>query len=308
MAKVLYYCLLLPLSYLPMAVLYGISSGLYWLSFRLVGYRVAIVRDNIQRSFPDWGEERVDEQVEKFYRYFFDTLAESIKLFSMSEAEAVARCNVSNPELLDPLVNAGKSIIAVGAHYSNWEIAGISFPAIFPRLQVMAVYSPLKNDAADQIARANRQRNGTRLVSRRVIKAYFERPRQQPALEFFVADQSPSNVIWQKIHWTTFLNQPTGFLAGPERFAVRHDTPIYYMKLRMVKRGHYLGELQRISDDPTSTTPGEITEAYVRILEEEIQRDPTPWLWTHRRWKREVPPEVAEQLQHQAYLPPEYER
>ena len=44
-----------------------------------------------------------------------------------------------------------------------------------------------------------------------------------------------------------------------------------------------------------------------RQLEKEILRDPTPWLWTHRRWKRGEVPEAMEAMKGKPYLPAEYD-
>jgi len=128
------------------------------------------------------------------------------------------------------------------------------------------------------------------------VDEYVESDPVRPALDFFVADQSPSNHAWYKLHWTPFLNRTTSFLMGPERYAVRYDRPVYYMTLRMERRGYYLARLHKVTDTPRETAPGYITEAYVRMLEREIERDPTPWLWTHRRWKRGVAAEAEKAL------------
>lgn len=307
MGKILYYLILLPLSWLPLWLLYGIGRLLYFVGFRLIGYRKDVVRDNIRGSFPEWTDEEVDEQVRKFYGFFFDSMAESIKLFSMSTANTVKHCRVENPELIERFAAEGRSVIAIGGHYSNWEIAALSFSPQFPGHTVMGIYSPLKNEAMDRLIKQNRSRTGTHLVSRRVVEEYFEADPKRPALDFFVADQSPSNAAWWKIHWTPFLNRTTSFLAGPERYAVRYDRPVYYMTLRMEKRGHYVARLHPITDTPRETEPGFITEFAARMLEQEIIRDPTPWLWTHRRWKRGVAPEAAEAMIGKDYLPAQYE-
>jgi KDO2-lipid IV(A) lauroyltransferase len=34
---------------------------------------------------------------------------------------------------------------------------------------------------------------------------------------------------------------------------------------------------------------GQITEAHTSRLEQEIVRHPQYWLWSHKRWKRDVP-------------------
>lgn len=308
MSYLLYYVILLPLSWLPLPVLYAIGRLLYFIGFRIAGYRKSVVYNNIRGSFPEWTEEKVKAQVREFYRYFFDSMAESIKLFSMSDKEIFRRCRVENPELVARFAEEGRSIIAVGGHYAGWEMAALGFPKHFPQQRVMGIYSPLKNEVLDRLIKANRSRTNTLMVSRRKVTEYFEEDPARPAVDFFIADQSPSNAAWWKVHWTHFLHRTTSFLAGPERYAVRYDRPVYYMTLRLEKRGHYVARLHPITDTPRETTPGFITEAYVRMLEQEIKRDPTPWLWTHRRWKRGVALEAEVALGEQPYLPAEYDR
>jgi KDO2-lipid IV(A) lauroyltransferase len=95
---------------------------------------------------------------------------------------------------------------------------------------------------------------------------------------------------------------------GPERYAVRNNRPVFYVNLRIVKRGHYVARLFPITENPGETDPGFITESFARRLETEIQRDPTPWLWTHRRWKRGVAPEAAAALEEKDWIAGEYSR
>ena len=59
-------------------------------------------------------------------------------------------------------------------------------------------------------------------------------------------------------------------------------------------------ELQLISDKPRTLHWGEITEAHTKALEQEIRKNPSQWLWSHRRWKREVP-EDQEKLKKEQY-------
>lgn len=58
--------------------------------------------------------------------------------------------------------------------------------------------------------------------------------------------------------------------------------------MRKLHRGRYHVRIVPIADDASSMTPGEITERYTRLLEENIKRQPSIWLWTHRRWKHRV--------------------
>ena len=307
MPRHLYNFLFTALSYLPWPVIYAVARLLEWSNWHVFKYRKTVVLDNIRRCFPAYTSAQRAKLAREYYRFFFDSVAESIKLFSMSEAESVRRCEVVNPEIVAHLAREGRSFIAYGAHFSNWEVAALAFSPQFTGHRVMGIYSPLKNDAMDQLFRDNRGRTGTMIVSRRVIDEYYASHDGVPTVEFYVADQSPSNAVVEKLHWTMFLGQPTAFLAGPERHAIRYDRPVYYMTLRRKARGYYTAKLIPITERPASTEPGYITEAFARQLEHEILRAPATWLWSHRRWKREVPQDIATRLQQEKYLPPEYD-
>ncbi|THH42024.1 lysophospholipid acyltransferase family protein [Neolewinella litorea] len=308
MAYLLYYLVLLPLSYLPWPVLYGVASGLAWVNWHWVGYRREVVLDNLRGSLPDRSEAEIMALAKAYYSYFFETIVESIKLFSLSERAAVRRCRILNPEAVDHLRAEGRSFIAYGGHYSNWEIAGISFPSQLRGFTLMAIYAPLKDKVMDRLITANRQRTGVLMVPRSWVSDFYAHPPVSPTVDFFVADQAPSNARWEKLHWTTFLGRTTGFMAGPERYAVRYNRPVYYMTLRRERRGEYLAELIPVTDHPRREPQGFITEAFARQLEQEILRDPVPWLWSHRRWKREVPEEARQALREAPFLPAEYDR
>lgn len=308
MPYLLYYLILKPLSLLPLSVTYYFSDFAFWVLFRVSGYRKEVVYANLRGSFPAWTEAEVQTTMEKFYRFFCDSIVESIRLFSMPETETIQRCRITNPELLAEHAAAGRSVIMMGGHYANWEIAALSFyRQLLPHV-TMGVYSPLKNPTLDQLIMGNRGRNGTRLVSRRLVQEYYD---SQPAgiqADFFVGDQSPSNAAYHKLHWTPFLNRLSGFVMGAERFSVRYDRPAYYMRLRRISRGVQEATLVPITDHPRTTEPGFITEAYVRELEREIERAPEFWLWTHRRWKRGVPAEVPPLMEGKDYLAGTYDR
>jgi KDO2-lipid IV(A) lauroyltransferase len=98
-----------------------------------------------------------------------------------------------------------------------------------------------------------------------------------------VSDQSPSS--GNLIYWTTFLNQDTSILTGPERMAKQTGFAVVYSDVSKTSRGCYQSEFKVISETPDKTTEFEITEKYARLMEKTILRDPAFWLWTHKRWK-----------------------
>ena len=99
----------------------------------------------------------------------------------------------------------------------------------------------------------------------------------------FIADQTPSR---NNLHfWTTFLHQETPFLTGWETLVDKLGNSLIYLDVKRVKRGYYTATMELMEFDPKGTTPYELTERYVRRLEETLAVDPAYWLWSHRRWK-----------------------
>ncbi|HYG18040.1 MAG TPA: lipid A biosynthesis acyltransferase, partial [Ohtaekwangia sp.] len=85
--------------------------------------------------------------------------------------------------------------------------------------------------------------------------------------------------------WTTFLNQDTAVFTGPEKLARRFDYPVVYMKITRIRRGYYDVTPELLFAHPATTDEGDISQTFTRRLEIDIQNDPVPWLWSHKRWK-----------------------
>lgn len=86
-----------------------------------------------------------------------------------------------------------------------------------------------------------------------------------------------------------FLNQDTAVLYGTEKYAKEYNYPVVYGRINKEKRGYYSFEFFNVTDQPSATRYGEITEKITHLLEQDILRLPQYWLWSHRRWKHKKP-------------------
>ena len=74
-------------------------------------------------------------------------------------------------------------------------------------------------------------------------------------------------------------------MHGVENYAKKFDLPVVYGHVNRVKRGYYELSVSLVEADPKETAEGEITKAYMKILEDFILNKPENWLWSHNRWK-----------------------
>ena len=280
------YSLWFLLSLLPLRIHYMLSDLLYLIIYRLIHYRVAVVRKNIQESFP---EKDADEQlaIERgFYHWFCDYLAESVKLLTMSRSQMRRRMVFKGTDVVDEVVRSGQSCAVYLGHYCNWEWI-TSLPLwVTPEAQCGQIYHVLENQEFDKLFLKLRQRWGAVCIPmaetlRRLIQY---RQANQPVVIGYIGDQVP---FWNNIHhWCQFLNHDTPVLTGTERLARQTGQAAFYLDVRRLRRGYYEAEFKLITREPKQLAEFELTDIYFRMLEESIRRDPACYLWSHNRWKR----------------------
>lgn len=275
---------------LPLSILYVFSDFAFFVLYRIIGYRRKIVFGNLERSFPEKSPEEIKDIAKKFYSHLCDLIVESIRIFSMPEKEAMARCKANNVDILEKYFQEGRSIILVAGHYNSWELAAITLDPQIPH-KAVAIYSPLKNPYFNKMMTQARGKFGLELIPKKEVKSFFINSKNRLTLTIFGGDQSPSNNI--NVYWTTFLNQETAVMYGTEKYARDYNYPVVFARIRKLKRGYYEMDLEVLEDQPASTPRFEISEKHTRMLEAQIRETPQYWLWTHRRWKRKRPAPVV---------------
>jgi KDO2-lipid IV(A) lauroyltransferase len=98
----------------------------------------------------------------------------------------------------------------------------------------------------------------------------------------FISDQTPPP---KGAYWTRFLNQDTPVFNGSEKIARKFDYPVVFFHIRKTGRGRYAISIDAVSEHSAAQPEDTITEAHVRMLEQDIMMQPAFWLWSHKRWK-----------------------
>ena len=269
---------------LPFVILYLFSDLMYFFLYKVFGYRRQVIEGNLKLAFPNISKKELSELLKKVYFNLTDILVEGIKSFTMTSSQIVKRHRVTNLEMLDKYKKEKKSIIAVPAHYANFEWGSLS-ASLQTGYNVIAFYKPLGNPWVDKFLRWSRSRYGTSLISIFETSATFEKYKDIPTIYLMAADQSPSKKESGKAHWVNFLGLKTAFLHGPEKHARINDLDVIYVDIQRVKRGYYELELSVLADNVNEFPDGEITRRYAKKLESIVQENPANWLWSHRRWK-----------------------
>lgn len=297
------YGLLYGCALMPFWLLYRLADLTFVILFYVVRYRRRVVKQNLAESFPEKSKEELQKIERKFYRNFADYIFETIKLLHISDRQMSKRMTFDNVDIIDRYTSEGRSVAVYFSHCGNWEWA----PSVTLHTQLKPdkgiifgqVYRPLRDSWTDALMLKLRGRFGSHSYPKNTVFRDIIRECRStglPAVVGFMSDQHPSH--GDLIHVVEFLNHPTAFITGTETLARKLNMGVVYWDMYKPKRGHYHIVTRDISSDITESEVFSITDRYVDMLQTSIRRDPSLWLWTHKRWKNPVRFEDNEQPRH----------
>jgi KDO2-lipid IV(A) lauroyltransferase len=272
------------ISRLPLGVLYVLSDLLFVLAYHVFRYRRNLVRRNLVASFPSTTLREIKAIEKKFYRNLCDFSVESLKLLTMTPEQLTSRVVFRNADELQQYKEQGTSVLLLASHLFNWEWLLAAGCLELP-MAVDFVYQPQRSSLANSLSLAMRTRFGGRPVARETVGRDSVRRREIVHATATVADQFPGHFNHRR-YWTNFLGQRTAFFHGIAQLAVLMRSPVYYSEIHRTRRGRFEVVLRKVSGIPATEEEAlGIIDAYARLSEDLIRRQPENWLWSHNRWK-----------------------
>ena len=268
----------------PFWLMYRLSDGLRFLFLRVLKYRFRVIKENLEHAFPEKSATEIEKLIGETYRNLCDILLEGIKGMSISDEEILRRYKFVNPEVADRFYDKGQNIVGMASHYGNWEWA-VQAISLQLKCITVGVVARIKNKYLDAYVQKYRTHENVMVLYPDQASKVIANWNKRPALFVYIADQSPPKGAADKAQWVKFLNQKTACLWGGDRMARSMNYPAINMAIHRVKRGYYEVRLDVITETPQATSDGEITAAYMRLLEQQILAKPQDWLWSHKRWK-----------------------
>ncbi len=271
------------ISILPFRILYVVSDILYLLVYYIIGYRKKTVKYNLTLVFPDKSEKEITTLSKKFYHHLCDMILESVKSLTVSEAEMMKRFKFKNIEEIHKLEKENKNIVLMCAHYANFE--WIFIAQKFVNHKGYGVYKRLANKYFDRLIKRKRAKYNTQLITtKETIPVLMESIKNgELSISGFVSDQSPK--VNKAYHWNDFMGIKVPVHTGAEMLAKRLDSSVVFFGVKKIKRGYYETTFTTLAQNANDYKNYEITDMFLKLVEEQIYSAPEYYLWTHKRWK-----------------------
>jgi KDO2-lipid IV(A) lauroyltransferase len=280
---ILIYPILWSISILPFRILYIVSDGVYVLTYYIIGYRKKTVRENLSLALPHLSKKERLVIEKKSFRHMCDVFLEMIKTLTISKSEIDRRYVFKNLEVYSNLEKKEKSIALLCAHYASYEWA-ISMNSI-ATFESYAIYKKINNRYFDKLVRDIRSKfEATLITTKETIPVIANNSRSNKlGLYGLVSDQSPK--LGSFFHWNKFMGIEVPIHTGGEMLAKKYDMNVIFLRTKKVKRGFYEATFEVLSDNAKEVPNYEITDQFLKLVEQQIYEQPEFYLWSHKRWK-----------------------
>jgi KDO2-lipid IV(A) lauroyltransferase len=270
---------------LPLPLLYGVSTLMAFVLYRIVRYRRHVVADNLQQAFPALkaGEQQCIER--GVYRHLCDLGMEIIASRRMPRAEFQRRVTLENPEVLLPYKEKQQSILFLTSHQGNWEWL-LHVVSDYMGCPIDVVYKTLHDSSFDAFVFDARARSGKPIAFKDAGREILRRRREFRGFAM-LADQAPFKR--DKRYWHTFFSRPASFYLGPQKIAEATQYPIVFVSMTKLRRGHYSARFEVLAEPPHSKGDFAILDRYIDAVEHAIRAQPETWMWSNRKWKHRPP-------------------
>jgi len=271
-------------SLIPFSLLYIKSNAIAFFLQHIVRYRKNVIDTNLKIAFPNKSSEERKTIRKSAYRNLSDIMVESFKAFTTHPEKIKEKYTIEKPAYIDQWFEEGRNVILVCGHIGNWEWATYTFPLYYDH-KIIGLVNRIKNPFIDAYSFAKRTSTGSGVIRLQESRdAIFNS--DTPVLLVYVADQNTTDT--KNAIMADFFGVRTHCLHGAEKMAKRNNWPVIHLRSKRIKRGHYVLTPEIISENPRELEDGALTQKFMSRLEALIKEDPSMWLWSHKRWKRNV--------------------
>jgi KDO2-lipid IV(A) lauroyltransferase len=246
----------------------------------------AVSPSNLAIAF---GTDKTAEERCQIARATFRNLGQHLVDFSHARRLTLQRfttmCHVEGLEHVEALLERGRGLLIISAHFGSWELAPAVALCLHTPLHV--IVRPLDSPALQRLAEIYRQCCGYHAIAKRAALAECLKVLRRGEIVAVLMDQS--SLRHESIQ-VEFFGTSAYTSKGPTLLALRTGCPVVSGFLMRASQGHHrLVFSQEIPVRRTGDLQQDIVEntrVFTQVIESYVRRYPDHWFWLHRRWKQ----------------------
>jgi KDO2-lipid IV(A) lauroyltransferase len=267
----------------PRSLFLSLGRALGALVAALDARHLAIAKDNLRRSFPDWGEDRVVRTARGVWIHFGGVMFDLVRILARGPKVVDALATIEGREHAEAAHRSPNGVVLITGHFGNWETHGIVHAKHFGSIGVVA--RPLDNPVLDHAMTLLRESAGNEVIEKEHAMIRSMRRLKAAQGVAFVVDQ---NVQEKEGIFVNFFGRPACTTPFAAKLAIRTGALVLPCRAVMTRDFRYR-VIYDAPIDPRGFGEGEaaveaLTQAMTNATEAWIRADPDQWLWMHRRW------------------------
>jgi KDO2-lipid IV(A) lauroyltransferase len=276
------------LACLPLGMAYWLGARLGDLFYLMLTSRRRIALNNLAIAF---GTDKTATERYQIARATFRHLGQHLVDFShlpqLTPQRFTALCHIEGLEHVETLLQRGRGLLIISAHFGSWELAPAVALCLNTPLHV--IVRPLDSPALQRLAEIYRQCCGYHAIARHAALAEGLKVLRRGEIVAVLMDQSS---LRHESVQVEFFGTNAYTSRGPALLALRTGCPVISCFLICTGQGRHRLVLSR--EIPVRRTGDlqqdivENTRAFTHVIESYVRRYPDHWFWLHRRWKQRL--------------------
>ena len=244
---------------------------------------LAIAKDNLRRSFPEWTEDKVDRTARGVWIHFGGVMFDLVRILAKGPAVVDPLATIEGREHAEAAHRSPNGVVLITGHFGNWETHGIVHAKHFGSIGV--VVRPLDNPTLDRAMTALRESAGNEVIAKEHAMIRSMRRLKAAQGVAFVVDQ---NVQEKEGIFVNFFGRPACTTPFAAKLAIKTGAMVLPCRSVMTPDLSYR-VIYDAPIDPRDFGTGDdavraLTQAMMNATEAAIRENPDQWLWVHRRW------------------------
>ncbi len=248
----------------------------------LLGYRKKVILKNLDIAFPEFSKEKKLQICKDVLKYFGRNISEfaRIPIYAKNNEFLKIAEIVKGREVLEKYKNKGAILIT--GHIGNWEIVGGVLESLGYGTTVLAYRQ--KNRKINQLIEEVRKSANIEVI-------YHDQPLKKMLTVLrkgqflgFLADQ---NALRHRGVFVDFFGLPASTIFFPAKLSLKYRVPVIftYNYLDLDTKIYKIFFKEIDIDKYGKNDYKNLTQEFTKELENAIRKNPSQYLWTHKRWK-----------------------
>lgn len=279
--------LTLPVALIPYRLSLKAGELLGTLLYYCWGSRRRIAIDNLKGAVSR-GSLVIDSSppsvIKQNFRSLGKSFVEVIKIYYGLGGRIFSNVEIRGIGIFRNALKKGTGILLITGHCGNWELNALACSAKVAPISV--VVRPINNPFINRLVEITRKKYGNKVINKKgALKGILSALKRNEAVGILM-DQS---VLSDEGVMADFLGKKDYIMKTPALIAMKTGCAVIPAFIRRTDGGHVLEAVEEIEVDKSEDGEKAVfnnTVRFSKAIEDYIRKNPSEWLWMHRRWKR----------------------